>query len=55
MHEKRDINTSCFCGGECLMSVNVGGNQTATIHNNPLARVSGTVQLDPVHLRAPVA
>jgi hypothetical protein len=55
MHEKRDINTSRFCGGECLMPVKVGGNQAIAIHNNPLARVFGTVHFDPVHFRLPVA
>ena len=49
MNQKRDIDTGCLGGGEGLVPIRIGGNQTFTIHHHPLVRICGAVFLDPAH------
>ena len=55
MNQKRDIDPGCLGGGEGLVPIRIGGNQSFTIHHHPLIRICGAVFLDPIHFAASIA
>jgi len=55
VHQERNFDAGGLGGGKRLVRVRVGGNQTITVHNHPLIRVSGAIFPDPVHFTASIA